>query len=298
MGKVVEPPKGTEDPRPQGPKEFSRQQIPVAGSEKDMKEKPDHGEESYRGFGRLKDKVALITGGDSGIGRAVAIAYAREGADVVISYWKEDEDAKETVQWVERAGRKGLSIRGDIGDLKHCQELADRVFKEFGKIDILVNNAAYQVVYDGIEEWPIEEFERTFRTNVFGMFYLCKAAMPRMKPGSVIINTSSIQAYRPNPQLLAYAPTKAAIVSFTKALAQLGGERGIRVNSVAPGPVWTPLIPSSFDEEKVEKFGSNTVFGRAAQPAEMAPAFVFLATTESMYMTGEVVALTGGQTPY
>jgi NAD(P)-dependent dehydrogenase (short-subunit alcohol dehydrogenase family) len=298
MPKVVEPPKKTEDPRPQGPKEFSKQQIPTPGDTKDMKEKPDHGEESYHGFGRLKDKVALITGGDSGIGRAVAIAYAREGADVIISYWKEDEDAKETVGWVEKEGRRGLAIPGDIGEEKHCRDMIERVFKEFGHLDILVNNAAYQVTYPSIEEWPTEEFERTWRTNFFSFFYLCKAAMPRMKPGSAIINTASIQAYKPNPQLLAYAPTKAAIVNFTKALAQLGGETGIRVNAVAPGPVWTPLIPSSFNEEKVEKFGSDTVFGRAAQPAEMAPAFVFLATTESMYMTGEVVALTGGKTPF
>jgi NAD(P)-dependent dehydrogenase (short-subunit alcohol dehydrogenase family) len=263
-----------------------------------MREKPDHGEESYNGLGRLKDKVAVITGGDSGIGRAVAIAYAREGADVVVSYLNEHDDAKETVRWVEQAGRKAIAIPGDIGDEKHCRHIVDRTFKDFGKLDILVNNAAYQVVYEGIEDWPSEEFERTFRTNVFATFYLSKAAFPRMKPGSVIINTASIQSYKPNPQLLAYAPTKAAILNFTKALAQLGGDKGIRVNAVAPGPVWTPLIPASFDEKKVESFGSDTVFGRAAQPAEMAPAFVFLASTESMYMSGEVIALTGGKTPF
>jgi NAD(P)-dependent dehydrogenase (short-subunit alcohol dehydrogenase family) len=263
-----------------------------------MVEKPDHGEESYRGFGRLQDKVAIITGGDSGIGRAVAIAYAREGADVVVSYWKEHDDAKETVSWVEKAGRKAIAIPGDIADEKLCREIVERTHKEFGKLDILVNNAAYQVTFDNIEEWPSDEFERTFRTNVFAIFYLCKAALPKMKPGSTIINTASIQSYKPNPKLLAYAPTKAAVVNFTKALAQIAGEKGVRVNAVAPGPVWTPLIPASFDEKKVESFGSDTVFGRAAQPAEMAPAFVFLATTESMYMTGEVVALTGGKTPF
>jgi hypothetical protein len=174
----------------------------------------------------------------------------------------------------------------------------ERTVGEFGSLDILVNNAAFQVTHDSIEEWPSEEFERTFRTNVFAIFYLCKAAFPKLKPGAVVINTASIQSYRPNPKLLAYAPTKAAIVNFTKALAQLGGERGVRVNAVAPGPVWTPLIPASFDEEKVESFGSDTVLGRAAQPAEMAPAYVFLASTESMYMTGEVIGLTGGKTPF
>lgn len=299
MPKTVEPPnKQTEDPRQQGRKEFSPQQITNPGSEAEMKEKPDHGEESYRGFGRLEGKTALITGGDSGIGRAVAIAYAREGADVAISYWQEHDDAKETERWVKEAGRKCLLLPGDIADAKHCREIVDRTFKEFGKLDILVNNAAYQVTYESVEEWPEDEWDRTFRTNIYAIFHLCKAALPRMEEGSTIINTASIQAYEPNPQLLAYAPTKAAIVNFTKALAQQAAKRGVRVNAVAPGPVWTPLIPASFDEEKVESFGKNTVFGRAAQPAEMAPAYVFLASTESMYMAGEVVGLTGGRTPF
>jgi NAD(P)-dependent dehydrogenase (short-subunit alcohol dehydrogenase family) len=298
MPEVVNPPKGTDDPRPQGQKGFSPQQISNPGSEKEMREKPDHGEESYRGFGRLEGKAALITGADSGIGRATAIAFAREGADVAISYLNEHDDAKETVGWVEKAGRKAITLPGDIADQKHCRELINRVVKDFGKLDVLVNNAAYQVTYDSIEEWPAEEWERTFRVNVFSMFYLCKAAAPHLKPGATIINTASIQAYKPNPQLLAYAPTKAAIVNFTKALAQQLTPKGIRVNAVAPGPVWTPLIPASFDEKKVESFGEDTAFGRAAQPAEMAPAFVFLASTESMYMTGEVLALTGGKTPF
>lgn len=264
-----------------------------------MQQKPDHGEESYRGYGRLKDKVALITGADSGIGRAIAIAYAREGADVAVSYWQEHDDARETERWVKEAGRRCLLLPGDISDENHCKRLVEQTVSEYGRIDILVNNAAYQVTYDSIEEWPTEEWERTFRTNIYAMFWLCRSALPHMQPGSCVINTASIQGYNPNPQLLAYAPTKAAIINFTKALAQqVTKEKGIRVNAVAPGPVWTPLIPASFDQEKVESFGANTQFGRAAQPAEMAPAYVFLATTESMYMTGEVLGLTGGKTPF
>jgi len=245
--------------------------------------------------------VALVTGGDSGIGRAVAIAYAREGADVAIAYWKpeEDKDARETERWVKQAGRRCLLLPGDITEEAHCKQLIEQTTNEFGRLDILVNNAAYQVTYESIEDWPTEDWERTFRTNVFAAFWLSRAAIPHMKPGSSIINTASIQGYKPNPQLLAYAPTKAALINFTKALSQqVTKKNGIRVNAVAPGPVWTPLIPASFDEQKVEKFGSDTEFGRAAQPAEMAPAYVFLATTESMFMTGEVVALTGGKTPF
>jgi NAD(P)-dependent dehydrogenase (short-subunit alcohol dehydrogenase family) len=220
---------------------------------------------------------------------------------VAISYWKreEDQDARETERWVKQAGRRCLLLQGDISEEAVCKRLIDQTVKEFGRLDILVNNAAYQVTHESIEEWPTSDWERTFRTNVFAIFWLCQAAVPHMKPGSSIINTASIQGYKPNPQLLAYAPTKAAIINFTKALAQQVTEKqGIRVNAVAPGPVWTPLIPASFDEQKVQKFGNDTEFGRAAQPAEMAPAFVFLATTESMFMTGEVVALTGGKTPF
>jgi NAD(P)-dependent dehydrogenase (short-subunit alcohol dehydrogenase family) len=301
MPKIVDPPNKTQDPRHQGRKEFSPETISNPGSENEMREKPDHGEESYRGFGRLEGKVALITGGDSGIGRAVAIAYAREGADVAISYWKreEDQDARETERWVKQAGRQCLLLPGDIAEEAQCREIVEKTAKEFGRLDILVNNAAYQVTHESIEDWPTSDWDRTFRTNIYALFWLSKFAIPHMKPGSCIINTASIQGYKPNPQLLAYAPTKAAIINFTKALSQqVTKEKGIRVNAVAPGPVWTPLIPASFDEKKVEKFGSDTEFTRAAQPAEMAPAFVFLATTESMFMTGEVLALTGGKTPF
>ena len=291
----------TPDPRKQGPSEFPAETISNPGSESEMKLRPDHGESSYQGHGRLKDKVALITGGDSGIGRAVAIAYAREGADVAISYWRAEEqgDAKETERLVKEAGRRAILLPGDISDEAHCKQLVEKTVSEFGRIDILVNNAAYQVTYDDISEWPSEEWERTFRTNIYAIFWLCKAALPHMKEGSSIINTASIQGYKPNPQLLAYAPTKAAIISFTKALSQqVTKSKGIRVNAVAPGPVWTPLIPASFDEEKVKSFGSDTEFGRAAQPAEMAPAYVFLASSDGQYSTGEVLSLTGGKSPF
>jgi NAD(P)-dependent dehydrogenase (short-subunit alcohol dehydrogenase family) len=287
-----------QDPRQAGPRGQEPQQQEIPGTDAELRPLADHGEESYRGHGRMKDLVALITGADSGIGRAIAIAYAREGADVVIAYLQEDADAEETARWVEKAGRKALRIRGDIQDESHCRRLVERTMNEFGRIQVLVNNAAFQITHEKIEEWTSEDFERCFRTNVFAMFYLCKAAMPRMKPASVVINTASIQAFDPKPALLGYAATKAAIVNFTKALGKLTKENGIRVNAVAPGPVWTPLIPSTFDSEKVENFGKDTMFGRAAQPAEIAPAFVFLATNDSRYMTGEVIGLTGGKTPY
>ncbi|HYO81239.1 MAG TPA: SDR family oxidoreductase [Bryobacteraceae bacterium] len=299
MPTIVDPPNKSEDPRSQGPDQFPAKTISNPGSESEMLQKPDHGENSYRGFGRLQDKVALITGGDSGIGRAVAIAYAREGADVAISYWNEHEDAQETERLVKDAGRRALLLPGDISEERQCVEIIQKTVAEFGRIDVLINNAAYQVTFDSIEDWPTDEWERTFRTNVHAIFWLCKAAVPHMKEGSSIINTASIQGYKPNPQLLAYAPTKAAIISFTKALSlQVTKKKGIRVNAVAPGPVWTPLIPASFDEEKVKSFGSDSEFGRAAQPAEMAPAFVFLASNEAMYMTGEVLGLTGGKSPF
>jgi NAD(P)-dependent dehydrogenase (short-subunit alcohol dehydrogenase family) len=256
---------------------------------------PDHGQKSYKGSGRLAGKAALITGADSGIGKAVAIAFAREGADVMISYLDEAGDARDTADWVQRAGRKAVLAPGDIGEEKHCRDLVDRAWSEFGKLDLLVNNAAYQAVHETIEEWSAEEWRRTFRTNIDGMFYLCKAAMPRMAPGSVVINTSSVQAYQPSGHLLGYAVTKGAIVTFTQALAELGAKRGIRVNSVAPGPVWTPLIPTTFPPEKIRKFGDNSLFGRPAQPAELAPAFVFLAIPDSSYVTGCVVDMTGGR---
>ena len=288
------------DPRKQGPKpEYPQPPIDAPGSIDEMRPAADHGEESYEGLGRLKDRVALITGGDSGIGRAVAIAFAREGADMLISYLPEEEaDAVDTAEWVKLAGRNVLTHPGDIQSEDHCRGLVEHVLDEFGRLDILINNAAFQSTHDTIEEFSSEEFDRTFKTNVYAMFWLCKAALPHMKPGSVIINTASIQAFDPNPTLLAYAPTKAAIVSFTKALSQSAMKQGVRVNAVAPGPVWTPLIPSTLPEERVKKFGGDTEFGRAAQPVEIAPVFVFLASNEARYVTGEVYGVTGGKTPY
>ena len=288
------------DPKTQGPKpEYPQKPIDPPGSIAEMTPKADHGEDSYRGLGRLTDRVALITGGDSGIGRAVAIAFAREGADVVLSYMREEErDAKDTAGWVERAGRRALALPGDIQDERHCNAMVERAFEEFGRLDVLVNNAAFQRTHEKIEEFSTEEFDRTFKTNVYAMFWLCRAALPRMKAGSCIINTASVQAYDPSPTLLAYAPTKAAIVSFTKALSQLAMKQGVRVNAVAPGPVWTPLIPSTMPEESVRKFGQDTVFERAAQPVEIAPVFVFLASNESRFVSGEVYGVTGGKSPY
>jgi NAD(P)-dependent dehydrogenase (short-subunit alcohol dehydrogenase family) len=288
------------DPKDQGPMpEFKQGKIDTPGSVAEMSPSPDHGEESYQGLGRLKDRVAVITGGDSGIGRAVAIAFAREGADVVLSYLPEEErDAANTAGLVERADRKVLRMPGDIRDERHCATIIDRAFEEFGKVDILVNNAAFQMTHDSIEEFSTEEFDRTFKTNVYAMFWLCRAALPRMAPGSGIINTASIQAFDPSPNLLAYAPTKAAIVSFTKALSQSAMKKGVRVNAVAPGPVWTPLIPSTMPEEKVKSFGKDTSFERPAQPVEIAPVFVFLASNEARFVTGEVYGVTGGQTPF
>jgi NAD(P)-dependent dehydrogenase (short-subunit alcohol dehydrogenase family) len=264
-----------------------------------MNPKADHGETSYRGLGRLTDRVALITGGDSGIGRAVAIAFAREGADVALSYLPEEQrDADETRTWVEKAGRKAIPLAGDITDERHCTAMIERTFDEFGRLDLLINNAAFQRTHEKIEEFTTEEFDETFRTNVYAMFWLCRAALPRMKPGSAIINTASIQAFDPSPTLLAYAATKAAIVNFTKALAQLGMKQGVRVNAVAPGPVWTPLIPSTMPESQVKKFGADTAYERAAQPVELAPLYVFLASNEARFVTGEVYGATGGQSPY
>jgi NAD(P)-dependent dehydrogenase (short-subunit alcohol dehydrogenase family) len=287
------------DPKTQGPKpEYPQPPIEPPGVEAEMQPKADHGEQSYRGSGRLTDQVALITGADSGIGRAVAIAYAREGADVVISYLEEEQDARETRRWVEQAGRKALTIGGDLTEERHCVSLVERTLAEFGRLDVLVNNAAYQSTHESIEEFTTEEFDRTFRTNVYAMFWLCRAALPRMKPGSVILNTASIQAYEPSPTLLAYAPTKAAIVNFTKALSKMAMKKSVRVNAVAPGPVWTPLIPSTLPAESVRKFGQDTAFERAAQPAELAPLYVFLASNDARYVTGEVYAATGGKTPF
>jgi len=270
--------------------------IEHPGLTSDMENRPDHGEQSYRGSGRLLGKRAVITGGDSGIGRAVAIAFAREGADVVISYLPEEqEDADETAQWVRDAGRVAVTVAGDIRDEHMCAEVIDRAVSELGGVDILVNNAAYQMALEGIDSLTTEQLERTYRTNVFAMIWLCQAALRHMAPGASIINTSSIQAYQPSPQLYDYAASKAAIINFTKNLAQEVAERGIRVNSVAPGPIWTPLIPATMKSEKVSNFGQDTPLGRAGQPAELAPAFVFLASQESSYISGETIGVTGGK---
>ncbi|MFL6350665.1 MAG: SDR family oxidoreductase [Bryobacteraceae bacterium] len=286
----------TTDPRKQGPKPpFEEPKQSPPGETKDMREKPDHGESSYTGFGRLKDRKALITGADSGIGRAVALAFAREGADVLISYLNENEDAQETARLVQDAGRKAVTASGSIEDARHCEELVNRTFNELGGLDILVNNAAFQMTHDSIEELTPEEWDKTFRTNIHAMFYLCRAALPRMMQGSTILNTTSVQAYQPSPNLLAYASTKGAIVTFTKALSGLAIEKGIRVNAVAPGPVWTPLISSTMPDEKVKQFGKSNPQKRPAQPAELAPMYVFLASDESRFITGGVFDVTGGK---
>ncbi|NGM12840.1 SDR family oxidoreductase [Verrucosispora sioxanthis] len=275
----------------------NQQQSPP-GRTDEMTPKPDHGEDSYRGTGKLDGKKAVITGGDSGIGRAIAIAYAREGADVLISYLgeEEDADARETVRLIEAAGRKGVAVRGDIADERNCSALIERAVTDLGGIDILVNNAAYQMAQDkGIAGISTEQFDRVFKTNLYAMFWLCKAALPHLGEGSTIINTSSIQAFDPSPQLLDYATTKAGIANFTKALAADLVDRGIRVNAVAPGPIWTPLIPATMPEGKVEQFGTDTPVGRPGQPAELAPAYVFFASQESSFITGEILGVTGGR---
>jgi len=282
------------DPREVGDKpEFPEQPQEPAGIEEQMEPKPDYGEDSYQGSGKLQGKVALITGGDSGIGRAVALAFAREGADVLISYLDEDVDAQKTVKIVEKEGRKAIAVPGDIGDEAHCQQLVQRAVSELGRLDILVNNAAYQMSHESIQELTSEEIEHTFRTNIFAMFYLCKAALPQMQPGSSIINTCSVQAYKPSSSLLAYASTKGAIVTFTKGLAQEAIQSGVRVNVVAPGPVWTPLIPSTMPPEQASTFGQDSLLQRPAQPKELAPVFVFLASDEASYVTGERYGVSG-----
>jgi NAD(P)-dependent dehydrogenase (short-subunit alcohol dehydrogenase family) len=287
------------DPRQLYPKPpFPEQHQRFPGSDRQMQPSPDHGEKTYQGTGKLQGRAALITGGDSGIGRAVALAYAREGADVLISYLDEEEDARESVQLVTSAGRKAVPVAGDIRDQNHCQRLVEEALAEFGRLDILINNAAYQMSKDSLEEMSVEMFDRVFKTNIYAMFYLCKAALPQMKPGGSIINTASIQAYDPSPQLLPYAATKSAIIGFTKALAPLAMEHGVRANVVAPGPVWTPLIPYSMPDEKVKHFGENSLLKRPAQPAELAPLYVWLASAQASYVTAEVFGATGGSTPY
>lgn len=271
------------------------QQQDVPGVQSAMTPKPDCGEDSYRGAGRLRGKAAVITGGDSGIGRAVAIAYAREEADVLISYLNEDEDAQDTARLVEQAGQKAVLVPGDVSQAQHCRDIIATAVDEFGKIDVLVNNAAYQMNRNSLEEIPDEEWDYTFQTNVSAMFHLCKAAVPHMAPGSSIIGSSSVNSDSPSPTLAPYAATKAAIANFTASLAQLLGARGIRVNSVAPGPIWTPLIPSTMPAEKVESFGTDTPLGRPGQPAELAPVYVLLASEEASYISGARIAVTGGR---
>ena len=274
--------------------QFPSQQQQPPGTEALLTPKADHGETSYVGRGRLEGKAAVITGADSGIGRAVALAYAREGADVLIGYLNEHEDAQETARLVTEAGRKAVLFPGDLADKAVCRALVDKAVQEFGRIDILVNNAAFQMSHDSIEELPDEEWEHTVAVNISAMFYICKAAVKHMKPGSSIINTSSINSDKPTPTLLAYATTKGAIANFTAGLAQLLAEKGIRANSVAPGPIWTPLIPSTMPPEKVESFGAETPMKRAGQPAELAPVYVMLATDEASYVSGARIAVTGG----
>ncbi len=273
-----------------------QEQIQPPGTEAEMTPQADHGENSYKGSGKLSGCAAVITGGDSGIGRAVAIAYAREGADLLISYLneQEDEDARETARQVEAAGRRCVLVRGDIAEAVHCRAIIDRAMQEFGRIDILVNNAAFQRTYASIEDISDEEWNYTFQTNIAAMFYLAKAAVPHMRPGSSIINTTSIQSDKPSPMLLAYASTKGAVSNFTAGLAQMLGSKGIRVNAVAPGPIWTPLIPSTMPPEKVKNFGKDTPLGRAGQPKELAGIYVLLASEEGSYMTGGIYAVTGG----
>jgi NAD(P)-dependent dehydrogenase (short-subunit alcohol dehydrogenase family) len=274
---------------------FPEQEQEPPGREADMEPLADHGEETYEGTGRLRDKVALITGADSGIGRAVALAFAREGADVLGAYLSEDEDASETRALVEDAGRRCVMVPGDIGDREHARALVQQAVGELGRLDVLVNNAAFQMAYDSFLDIPPDEIEWVFRTNIISMFHLCQAAVPHMEAGSTIINTTSIQAAQPSPQLLHYAATKGAISTFTKGLAQEVAERGIRVNAVAPGPIWTPLVTMSFPAEKNAEFGADTPLGRPGQPGELAPVYVFLATEASQYISGEVIGATGGK---
>jgi NAD(P)-dependent dehydrogenase (short-subunit alcohol dehydrogenase family) len=272
-----------------------KQQQNPPGTTGEMDPKPDHGEETYEGSGRLAGKKAIITGGDSGIGRAVAIAFAREGADVLISYLDEHDDARDTADWVEKAGREAVLVPGDIADAAQCRSIIDQAVEAFGRIDILVNNAAFQMTHETLEEIPDEEWDHTLAVNLTAMFRLCKAALPHMSAGASIINSSSVNSDSPSPDLAPYAATKAAIANFTGSLAQLLAERGIRANSVAPGPIWTPLIPATMPPEQVESFGQQVPIGRAGQPAELAPVYVMLASDEASYVSGARVAVTGGK---
>jgi NAD(P)-dependent dehydrogenase (short-subunit alcohol dehydrogenase family) len=271
------------------------QQQQVPGTQSKMTPRPDCGEQSYVGHGRLAGKAAVITGGDSGIGRAVAIAFAREGADVAVAYLDEHDDARSTAELIEAAGQKAVLVAGDISEPEQCRRVIAAAVEAFGKVDVLVSNAAYQMTHESLEEISDEEWDYTFRTNIYAMFHLVKAALPHMQPGSSVIGSSSVNSDMPSPTLAPYAATKAAIANFSASLAQLLGERGIRVNSVAPGPIWTPLIPSTMPEEKVEHFGENTPLGRPGQPVELAPVYVLLASDEASYISGARVAVTGGR---
>lgn len=286
-----------DNPREAGKKpRFDEKTQAHPGSEAEMRTKPDFGEATYRGHGRLEGRVALVTGADSGIGRAVALAFAREGADVAIAYLCEHEDAKETERVVREAGRRAILLPGDLAEASVCERIVDETVKQLGRLDVVVNNAAFQgKAVDSFEELDVERIDRTFRVNVMAMFHVIRRALPHLKPGASIINTASIQAYQPSAPILDYAATKGAIVTFTKGLAQEVIAKGVRANVVAPGPVWTPLIAQSFDEEKVKTFGKDSPMGRPAQPAELAPAFVFLACDESRYVNGEVLGVTGGK---
>lgn len=274
---------------------FDTPSIEPPGLTREVTPKPDHGEESYKGSGRLQGLCAVVTGGDSGIGRAVAIAYAREGADVLISYLDEHEDAKATAKLVEEAGQKPLLVAGDLQKAAHCREVVKQAVSAFGRVDILVNNAAHQASFKELSDISDEEWELTFKVNIHAMFYLSKAAVPHMREGSSIINTASINSDAPNPTLLAYATTKGAIHNFTGGLAQMLAPKGIRVNTVAPGPVWTPLIPATLPKEAVDKFGEQVPFKRPAQPAALASAYVMLAEPLSSYVSGATIAVTGGK---
>ena len=295
MSQVSQTNTAQRDPRSSEPRPPQPQQSQSPpGSSAAMQPQSDYGETSYRGHSRLTGKAAVITGADSGIGRAVALAYAREGANVLISYLNEEADARESARLVESAGRRALLMPGDVGDERHCQEIVARALQEYGRLDILVSNAAFQMTHEDIGEISAAEFDHTFRTNSFALFYLSKAAIPSMKAGSAIIATASIQAFTPSPTLLPYAATNGAIVDFVQALSQMVGPRGIRVNAVAPGPVWTPLISSTMPVEQVQQFPKQSPLGRPAQPAELAPVYVLLASDEGSYLSGEVYGVTGG----
>jgi len=285
-----------QDPRTKHPEPpFPEQTQQHPGSEQKMDPPPDYGEETYKGHDRLRGRVALITGGDSGIGRAVALAFAKEGADVAIAYLTEHEDAETTRAAVEKVGRKAILLPGDLSDAGYCREIVERTVEHFGRLDILVNNAAYQdKAVESLSEITHERLLRSFSVNIIAMFNTAREALPHLEPGSSIINVTSIQAYQPSPPILDYAATKGAIVTFTKGLAHELADKGIRVNAVAPGPVWTPLIPASFESERVAKHGTKAPLGRSAQPVELAGAFVFLASEDASYVTGEVLGVTGG----